>query len=98
PPTPPLFPYTTLFRSPGIVSDVVGDLAVRPGRGEAELVVERAHEREVIRSVDGPPQVGVVAAVGNDLARREQRGPFDEQRSDMRSEEHTSELQSLTNI
>src|SRR5438046_6538764 len=64
PPTPTLFPYTTLFRS-------VHDLAQRI--------------QPKLRAEDGPPharQFVEIAAVG--------RGA--------RSEEHTSELQSLTNL
>src|SRR5437899_4673071 len=56
-----LFPYTTLFRSHGLVRVVGGDL----------------HQRDLRRRVERP----VVAGVGH-----------------LRSEEHTSELQSLRHL
>src|SRR5205823_14028194 len=93
PPTPPLFPYTTLFRSyPGDPQ-----VAARVQRGDDEI-------RSLARVVRHPGrhryQVGRVAAV-RIIAERQKAGRIG--RADVeqdlalsaRSEEHTSELQSL---
>src|SRR5438046_4695866 len=70
PPTSPLFPYTTLFRSRGTESSAIARLG-QPGRaGEKSLSHGRSQER-----------ISPVPAA-----------------KDLRSEEHTSELQSLTNL
>src|SRR5688572_31797176 len=84
PPRSTLFPYTTLFRSPG------GEL----DRGRARHLVHRR-------------LAGIVADIGNaDMADRGDRGDVDDRaaalldhdRNDVRSEEHTSELQSQSNL
>src|SRR5258706_2055890 len=72
PPRSTLFPYTTLFRSPNRVTQLLADLL----------------------EVCGPERQ---AAVSRELTK-----VFEETRAgtlqELRSEEHTSELQSLTNL
>src|SRR3546814_1711493 len=80
--TNPLFPYTTPFRSPGLV--VVLELGPQGGVGVHHLgrlrgVPPRAHHRRLEGPLRGDPRPG--------------RG-----RHPVRSEEHTSELQSLMRI
>src|SRR5207244_12759650 len=90
PPTCPLFPYTTLFRSEGPVG----------GEGVALVVAVRADQFELrlgASDVDDhlcPPVVGVGVASGVLDARVD--GGVHEIREEVedRSEEHTSELQS----
>src|SRR5207244_8535576 len=91
PPRPPLFPYTTLFRSGepqlaflrrrdrGAGLEVLGLDAELPGE-EAE----RLHRRYALAVLD-PRDVRVRDSRAGDLALRQAAG---------RSEEHTSELQS----
>src|SRR3546814_10877408 len=79
--TAPLFPYTTLFRS--------------PGRGEAEgSVVE--HQAERPAQQEQPAQLAADRAgdIGAAAAQQQQS----RQGNAPRSEEHTSELQSLMRI
>src|SRR5262249_61020112 len=73
PPSSPLFPYTTLFRSGD-----VGDAAAARGQGDRLAGPDAPAEVE-------PGQGG--ADGGGDVVR-----------TALRSEEHTSELQSLTNL
>src|SRR5262249_60480799 len=90
PPRPTLFPYTTLFRSG---RDDAGEPAVADVGGER--VGAGPHEvGDVVDLVEGAlPEIGAL--------RREHRiadpGPVQEGLVG-RSEEHTSELQSLTNL
>src|SRR3546814_10625070 len=71
--TDTLFPYTTLFRSPGIRIEYIGFRAYFPKRG----LIQPA---EQLRDCDLPYRDGPGGRLGN------------------RSEEHTSELQSLMRI
>src|SRR5438046_8617177 len=68
PPLSTLFPYTTLFRSPGIL--------LHRARADHEGPVARLGEEELASSLIQRPESHAVC----------------------RSEEHTSELQSLTNL
>src|SRR2546430_10328139 len=83
PPRSTLFPYTTLFRSP------------RPARSREETAVRPDQLAAVVRN-------RTLAAAGRDLPGRllrEQLGhPDDDEYDDDRSEEHTSELQSQSNL
>src|SRR5205823_13357033 len=91
PPRSPLFPYTTLFRSPvpddqgargcPPVGDVPRGGAVSTGRVSSR----GGWERQGVYAVDGQGRRG-----GTRGGRRFHRRPFG-----FRSEEHTSELQSL---
>src|SRR5690242_21363153 len=90
PPRSPLFPYTTLFRSVGVTDDVGGGLAVgRGGRGGELVGVSLAGYR--IKLVSD-------AAYGMIQAIAESHHGENQQRADLRSEEHTSELQSHGNL
>src|SRR5205823_8230436 len=86
PPRPPLFPYTTLFRSPQrpqpAVLVVDGGDAARVGELDP-----RAHRVDVL--VIGRLDVGVAEVPARLLAQDAGR------LAALRSEEHTSELQSL---
>src|SRR5688572_31005996 len=76
PPRPPLFPYTTLFRSVAAIGLGVGTLAsyVQPGQRWTFFEIDPAIER---------------------IARDERYFTF---LRSCRSEEHTSELQSQSNL
>src|SRR5438046_5477615 len=78
PPSSPLFPYTTLFRS---------GLLQRPRSAVCDARLERRH-------VD----LDSGGIHGHDLAFESQRRGFGAGERPARSEEHTSELQSLTNL
>src|SRR5690606_42076415 len=91
PPAPPLFPYTTLFRSHDRVGtgvqDVLGDIAeggLRPENLEKALACAR------IRLADLGGHARAAGGLGQHL--------HAEQQALLRSEEHTSELQSRENL
>src|SRR3546814_7299620 len=85
--TDTLFPYTTLFRSPHR-----GAPPVEPGH-QADIHRQgRQHEARAGKS----PDAQVDVAGGGDAATR--RAIAERARGDARSEEHTSELQSLMRI
>src|SRR5688572_32337336 len=85
PPISTLFPYTTLFRSRS-------DVSPQPRRGAAGggPFRERAHARHV------PGNDRLERSLPHSVSRDEQR--LAGKRSDPRSEEHTSELQSQSNL
>src|SRR5262249_60589333 len=82
PPRSTLFPYTTLFRS--------------------GLVIAGEHEPPRPREVRIPPEIGIGHHSRKELAGHAegdvQQAPFESDDRSQRSEEHTSELQSLTNL
>src|SRR5437016_12012688 len=82
PPRSTLFPYTTLFRS-GIV--------LRQCGGGARSVPRHARPRRILGTLDRNQQQRGDRASGHGGGRRQTSAPA-------RSEEHTSELQSLTNL
>src|SRR5205814_3498221 len=91
PPRSPLFPYTTLFRSPHL-EDLALDAQLIPGSHgswPAELVSPGAHDAasgfEVALDQEPHGDRGRVPTTGG-------------QPSEDRSEEHTSELQSLRHL
>src|SRR3546814_5865116 len=85
--TDTLFPYTTLFRSPDLRFELVDALGVRGCR----LCVRRAGNRQ--RQCVGKQDNG-----GDVPCFPSHRRPFLHQAMCVRSEEHTSELQSLMRI
>src|SRR3546814_8754783 len=91
--TDTLFPYTTLFRSPGAV------IAHQP---VAQRLFGRALDHRVYRGAHPQPaRIDAVRPVLGGFAEPvDQLAPhvFDEPASHPRSEEHTSELQSLMRI
>src|SRR5262249_61507594 len=97
PPRPPLFPYTTLFRSHGS-----GSL------GMAQLRVPQIAQHRSDGPAEPHPQgVGVAPDLLGNLCPGEPLSPQIEEQAvlrrkaspdGLRSEEHTSELQSLTNL
>src|SRR5206468_11131107 len=95
PPTPPLFPYTTLFRSPRILPDPV----VREGEDFLILLAAQAPRR-------GGSAIRPMHAIGRSIqvffALRSLRGSPMHAMSTadqmFRSEEHTSELQSRSDV
>src|SRR2546427_7459446 len=89
PPRSTLFPYTTLFRSR--VAAQVGAMDTGVHRGPGDLEVEVVRRRVLDRGVIGHRRAQRGAILHVQLHERE---PF----PDVRSEEHTSELQSQSNI
>src|SRR5690606_41854286 len=98
PPSPTLFPYTTLFRS--LVHDrhphaatgrAVGFVAGRESGGAKQLEQAGAVER----FGDGEPRLG---GTGRRLGGVHAAAVVTHMDDDERSEEHTSELQSRENI
>src|SRR3546814_6288203 len=85
--TDTLFPYTTLFRS---TSTTDGSSTGSPFHLMAPLVVD-TNPSSARRSVDLPDPTGPVTTVSEPRSRVRSM-------SKMRSEEHTSELQSLMRI
>src|SRR5690606_40865837 len=83
PPTSTLFPYTTLFRSRRR-----GGAGVRGDRGRAVAAGRRRPRR-----VPQGPRPGRARPEPGDPRRLQAAGP-----ADLRSEEHTSELQSRENL
>src|SRR5256885_11170784 len=83
PPRSTLFPYTTLFRS--LESEARGEGTTRAADAELVLWNELRGRAEVHQQRVLPDREGHVV--------RRRRGPFD-----LRSEEHTSELQSPCNL
>src|SRR5690606_41168359 len=82
PPPPPLFPYTTLFRS----------ARPRPPLPRQGVVHHAPGERRIDhRFVEPPPPRAADDEVGGEIQRQ---APF----GCVRSEEHTSELQSRENL
>src|SRR5262249_61638172 len=91
PPTSPLFPYTTLFRSGDVHGDVLDQLLEGLGAGdEVGLAVDLDEDADLPAGVD----VGADGPLGGDAAGLLGGGKI----GVLRSEEHTSELQSLTHI
>src|SRR5437016_10410059 len=80
PPRSTLFPYTTLFRSEGLLQGLREAVVVL---GQADDVGPRAERRRAV--LGRPTEVGAVR-------------PGGKRKDGQRSEEHTSELQSLTNL
>src|SRR2546430_6819842 len=88
PPRSTLFPYTTLFRSAG-------------GGVQSELAAENLCQRIQILAEGVPPAShGILRQVFHGLTERQQRSrDFGlQQLGNRRSEEHTSELQSQSNL
>src|SRR3546814_4077105 len=97
--TDTLLPYTTLFRSgPGRRTEAGGSLTLELVGDHADRVVE---DEQVGLDGAGEAAPGVLAVDEPDVAARRQRvelgepGVGGQQVVDDRSEEHTSELQSL---
>src|SRR5205085_9731791 len=90
PPTPPLFPYTTLFRSPPSSSlDLEGaELSAHCATRGGDACVAADRGSASAHRVDARPAVSLCAA----HLRRIAGSPIN------RSEEHTSELQSQSNL
>src|SRR3712207_8945834 len=86
PPRSTLFPYTTLFRSKE---------GAREGTGGTEACRRGGQEGTVVREVGVPPALDVSVQHQESSLRRSAKGrPAQEVLRKMRSEEHTSELQS----
>src|SRR5437016_11358245 len=79
PPTPTLFPYTTLFRSKSALRDVKELADALGARRDPDVAIGRL--RELASALGRAERPGIESLIG-----------------EFRSEEHTSELQSLTNL
>src|SRR5437016_9793131 len=86
PPRSTLFPYTTLFRS---------DLAMLAALPDLVKIEE---QKEDLDAAWEGIAVGVRQAIDRLVAMRETEGARLASDLELRSEEHTSELQSLTNL
>src|SRR2546427_4160409 len=87
PPRSTLFPYTTLFRSPGRdqrAQSAAGDQRLSDGRSEAALEGLRRAEGRRVDDLQLAETLQVLLRIGRLIA--------------VRSEEHTSELQSQSNL
>src|SRR5262249_56598732 len=87
PPAPTLFPYTTLFRSRHARLSRPG-ARLRPDGQSAAVLVDELHAALIRACVD----------LCRGARASHQRQPGSGRGVKLRSEEHTSELQSLTNI
>src|SRR3546814_2612669 len=88
--TATLFPYTTLFRSGDALAQLLALLADHNRRASGELGGPVRDSAELTPHRAGnPTRVGSKILVGSDI---------DDDRASRRSEEHTSELQSLMRI
>src|SRR5262249_61905952 len=94
PPTSPLLPYTTLFRSE---RDQVGDEVERARRRHDDLSLGREFRRQVDDPLAG---LGLVLHIEQEPIRRHDAALHVRARlvQVARSREHTPELQSLTNL
>src|SRR3546814_3602863 len=90
--TDTLFPYTTLFRSDGIVGGVLQRAPLQAG---AVVGVGRRDQRQRVARSLRRPQPG---ACGQHVAPVLGLALVHPQQAALRSEEHTSELQSLMRI
>src|SRR5262249_62271370 len=90
PPSSPLFPYTTLFRSADGESGAVHRRCLGPTLRALALMLPR-HPKTVFINRYYSPDESATAQLLTDLA-------AELAKTDPRSEEHTSELQSLTNL
>src|SRR5438105_12385268 len=89
PPTSPLFPYTTLFRSAGQEERI--DSREQPGDEQ-----NRAEELGVRREIAEKNRDVVARQIGGERGRA--AVSEDLRVADLRSEEHTSELQSRVDL
>src|SRR5256885_12095802 len=87
PPRPPLFPYTTLFRSQALATVTLG---TKEDMQRLDLLFEEEAFKRFMLHYNFPPfSVGEVKFL---------RGPGRREIGHGRSEEHTSELQSPCNL
>src|SRR5256885_16901273 len=94
PPRSTLFPYTTLFRSAGIVGRALREAAIA-GRERDRGARDRV--AVVVADLAGRDELVLECELGRlDVHRRGRGG--DELERALRSEEHTSELQSPCNL
>src|SRR5207249_11766752 len=88
PPRPPLFPYTTLFRSPTgeFIASASWDMTIRLWEARTgKLVKTLGSHKAAVFSVAFSPDGKTLASAGAE---------GDAEHGRLRSEEHTSELQS----
>src|SRR5262249_61957621 len=88
--TSPLFPYTTLFRS-------TAELFLADG-ANVTVVGRRERSLQEIGSRDGNRAFVIAADLSDEKQTEECVARATEMMGGLRSEEHTSELQSLTNL
>src|SRR5690606_40402136 len=98
PPRSPLFPYTTLFRSNSsslayAFSAGSSEASTAKPSGPSQTAVPARNATGTMNQFPSPP---VACAVGS--FRRLRRKPHGTNKSNGRSEEHTSELQSRENL
>src|SRR3546814_7783865 len=97
--TDTLFPYTTLFRSPHIAGAGLGDIARRVGWRCGRSCGRGRFHRGIGGGGIRGRRVGVAGAASRKHGGRRQQNEFFQRTSpNIRSEEHTSELQSLMRI
>src|SRR3546814_6458262 len=96
--TDTLFPYTTLFRSTGTVARPVVDSAVKKATLLAEAEAARIPLDATLAVGDGANDVPMIEAAGLGVAYHAKPKTAAAAHARIRSEEHTSELQSLMRI
>src|SRR3989441_12307695 len=91
PPRSTLFPYTTLFRSPSLVFAILLSSVRGPGLWNVVLILTLVFWSRYARIVRG----GVLGLREQDFVKLAEINGVTKRRIIWRSEEHTSELQSL---
>src|SRR5205807_8315725 len=96
PPLPPLFPYTTLFRSAAPPLETAGkrEVLLQPSKGQQTRLGEALPPEDLVVDHVGKEQMGAAAPEDPEL---DVLVVHDHEGGD-RSEEHTSELQSPCNL
>src|SRR5256886_13391608 len=95
PPRSTLFPYTTLFRSVTLPDEPSQAVAADPGFGRVELLRRLGLVEEALGELEDL----AVRATGDPVRLYGISGAYvKEERYHLRSEEHTSELQSQSNL
>src|SRR5205823_14380934 len=95
PPISTLFPYTTLFRSKRKDDAEPQVYLIAPDGGEATRLTDVATGALALKWFPDGKRIAFVSWVWPDLATEAAQRKRMKERKDARSEEHTSELQSL---
>src|SRR5262249_58983991 len=97
-PSPPSLPYTTLFRSRTDQVDEGRRAAVHHRQLRAVHLDARVVDAEAVERAEQVLDGADARVAAAERGRQARAGHLARARRDLRSEEHTSELQSLTNL